>query len=320
MKIIIFGAGGVGCVVGGYLWHAGSEIVLVGRPGQVQAINERGLKLITPLGDHVLPLPAVTHISRINLSPDAVFVCVKGQDTEKAILELKSAFGNIPVFCLQNGVRNEEIAAQHFSKVYGAMLRFGVEYLKDGEVLVRNAPPGLIILGIYPRGIDRLAEEIAQKLRAAGFLVQVSEEIMAYKWGKLVSNLGNAVIAITNAYGEDVDLIAKAAKKELIALLEEADIRWISQTEVAQKWPELKMPEQSDVNSKIRSSTWQSLARRQGSIETEFLNGELVRLAKILGRSAPVNEKLTQISQEMASSRQIPGKYTPHELASMLGV
>ena len=67
-------------------------------------------------------------------------------------------------------------------------------------------------------------------------------------------------------------------------------------------------------------STWQSLIRRQGMVETEFLNGEIVRIATKLGTRAPINETLLSITEEMAANRELPGKYTPAELAKILNL
>lgn len=63
---------------------------------------------------------------------------MKGQDTEAAIEYLKAVIADAPVFCFQNGVRSEEIAAQYFSRVYGLMVRVGAVYLEDGEVIARR--------------------------------------------------------------------------------------------------------------------------------------------------------------------------------------
>lgn len=80
------------------------------------------------------------------------------------------------------------------------------------------------------------------------------------------------------------------------------------------------MPPHSTLDVPVRGSTWQSLARRQGTVETDFFNGEIVRLAKQLGREAPINETLLRISQEMATNREPPGKYTPAQLCTLLGL
>ena len=141
---------------------------------------------------------------------------------------------------------------------------------------------------------------------------------MPYKWGKLMTNLGNAVDAITNGGRESIQPIYIAAFQEARSIVEKAGIKWISQEQVAKDWPEITAPLRGQINTEEHSSTWQSLARHQGSVETEFLNGEIVRVAKKLGLQAPINEKLVKISQEMAANHEPPGKFTPAQLSGML--
>jgi 2-dehydropantoate 2-reductase len=321
MKIVIYGAGGIGSVVGGHLWRTGHEVILIGRAGHVRAINENGLKLVTPKETYILKIPAVTVTDQVNFNPgDVVLLTVKGQNTEEALRDLQTVIKDVPVFCLQNGVRNEEIAARYFSRVYGATLRIGAEYLADGTVICRRDPPGLLIISRYPEGTDNLVEDVTSKLRDGGFLVKVVSDVMPYKWGKLMANLANAVDAITNSGGKDIEVIVQAARQELAGLLERTGISWISQDELEKETPVIRMPPSPSGNTPMHSSTWQSLMRGQGSVETEFLNGEVVRLANRLGQSAPVNLKLMQISQEMASLHEQPGKYTPAQLRSILGL
>ena len=116
MRYIIYGAGGIGSIMGGHLFRAGHDVVLIGRAGHVNAINNSGLRLITPTGTHVLKTPAVTSPEQIDFRPDdVIFLCMKGQDTETALQNLKAVIADIPVYCFQNGVRNEEIAAKYFT-------------------------------------------------------------------------------------------------------------------------------------------------------------------------------------------------------------
>ncbi|HEY63694.1 MAG TPA: 2-dehydropantoate 2-reductase [Caldilineae bacterium] len=319
--MIIYGAGAIGGVVGGHLARAGYDVILIGRPGHVNAIRERGLRLITSIGTYTLRVPAVTGPAEIEFRPnDLVFLCVKGQNTEEAVRDLRAAVEDVPVFCFQNGVRNEEIVSRYFPRVYGVMVRVGGVYLTDGEVIARRDPPGWLIMGRYPSGVDELVERAALCLRTAGFFIMVTPDVMPYKWGKLMGNLANAIGAITNARGEDNERIAEAARQEARELLEQAGIRWISGEKLAREWPEIRLPPRHRLDVEAQSSTWQSLARRQGSVETDFLNGEIVRLAERLGRQAPINEALLRISQEMAANREPPGKYTPAQLCELLGL
>jgi len=321
MRLIIYGAGGIGCVIGGHLARTGHDVILIGRPGNVRAINEHGLHLITPTGNHILQIPSFTGPEQIDFrSDDVVFLCMKGQNTEGALRDLRAVTEDVPIFCFQNGVRNEEIAAQYFPRVYGVMVRVGAVYLEDGEVTARRDPPGWFIMGCYPQGTDELVEAVADNVRAASFFVKVSEDVMPYKWGKLMGNVGNAIGAITNGRWADVMPIMQAAQQELRDILTQAGIHWVSGEEVNKEWPEITAPLRGRLDTEAQSSTWQSLAREQGTVETEFLNGEVVRLARRLGCQAPINEELVRISQEMAANHELPGKYTAVQLSSLLGL
>jgi 2-dehydropantoate 2-reductase len=321
MRVIVYGAGGIGGVVGGHLARTGHEVVLIGRPGNVEVINKQGLRLVTPTNTHTLKIPAVSSPQQINFrTDDVVFLCMKGQNTEEALQNLKEKIKDIPVFCLQNGIRNEEIAACYFPRVYGVMVRIGAVYLTDGEVTARRDPPGWLIMGCYPSGTDELVESVAVPLRTANFMILVTPDVMPYKWGKLMNNLGNAVGAITNGRGSDVGTIVRAAQQELKDLLSAEGISWKSNEEVAKELPETTLPLRGVLNTEAQSSTWQSLARQTGNIETEFLNGEVVRLAHRLGKQAPINEKLLAITLEMSANKEVPGKYTPLQLQQILGL
>ncbi|MBU2608450.1 MAG: 2-dehydropantoate 2-reductase [Chloroflexi bacterium] len=321
MRIIIYGAGAIGGALGGHLALAGQEVILIGRPAHVKAIQEHGLRLITPGGTHILQLPAVTVPDQIDFRPDdVVFLCMKGQNTEEALRSLREVIDNIPIFCFQNGVRNEEVAARYFPRVYAVMMRLGSVYLNEGEVSVRRDPPGSLVMGSYPAGTDELVEAVAAKLRAAGLLVKVAADTMPYKWGKLVFNMVNIVGAITDEGGSNIELITTALRQEAQGILAEAGIRWVSQETLSLEWPEGASKPRSVLPGKVRSSTWQSLARRQGGTESDFINGEIVRLAKKIGRQAPINAMLLHILQEMAANREPPGKYTPAQLRLLLGL
>ncbi|MFH1032546.1 MAG: ketopantoate reductase family protein [Chloroflexota bacterium] len=321
MKIVILGAGAIGSVVGGFLARAGNDVILIGRPGHVNAINKNGLKLTTPTGTHIIKLPAVTDCNQVKFeSDDVVFLCVKGQNTEEALPSLKAVIKDVPVFCFQNGVRNEEMVAKYFSKVYGVMIRMGAVYLNDGEVMVRRDPPGWLVMGRYPKGTDELIENVANTLSKSEFSVLVTPDVMPYKWGKLMTNLANAVDAITDSRGEDIRFITNAVRQELADLLTQAGISWKTSEQIAKDWPEINAPARASMDTAEKSSTWQSLARQQGTVETEFLNGEVVRLAEKLGKQAPVNEGLIRVSQEMAAKREKPGRYSPKELGKLLGL
>ncbi len=321
MRVIIYGAGAIGGVTGGKLALAGYETLFIGRAHLVKALSENGLRVISPAGSPVVRVTAVTGPDQITFKPDdVVFLTVKSQDTEGALADLKKYAKDIPVFCFQNSVSNEETASRFFPRVYGVTVRLPAVYLKDGEVIARRDPPGLFVIGRYPNGTDAVAEQVARELRDAGFLVKVTPDVMPFKWDKLIANLANAAGAITNARGKEIDFINKSVRDEARNIMRKAGIHWITDEEMAKEWPESAAPPRGTLDTEALSSTWQSLARGLDSVETEYLNGEIVRQAEKLGLKAPLNEKLLNIMKEVARSHAVPGKYTPEQLMSMLGL
>ena len=321
MRVIIYGAGAIGGVVGGHLSRVGQDVTFIGRPGHMNAIQQRGLSLVTPTATYTLRVPVVTAPRQIDFGPgDVVFLCMKGQGTEEALRELQAVVEDVPIFCFQNGVHNEEVAAGYFPQVYGVKVLVGAVYLTDGEVAAHRDPPGWLIVGRYPKGVDDRAEAIGTQLRAAGFITMVTPDVMPYKWGKLLRNLGNSIGAITDSTGDDVAVIGRAARQEAREVLSQAGIHWISDKDLAQEWPDSTSKPRSSLPAGARNSTWQSLARRQGTVEADYLNGEIVRLARGLGREAPINEGLLRISHQMAADREPPGKYSAAQLSVLLGL
>ncbi len=321
LRIIIYGAGAIGGAVGGHLYQAGKEVILIGRSYHVNKINEYGLKFTNPNGTRMLKLKAVTSPRQIDFQAnDVILLCVKSQDTEAALVDLKAQTQDIPIFCVQNGIRNEETAVRFFPRIYGAMIRIGGEYIADGEITVRRDPPGWLVMSRYPSGKDALLESVAANLRDGGFLVMTTENVMPYKWGKLMANLANSIGAITNAREKETKEITEATRHEAENILEQAGIRWISAKDLENEWAEVGLPSKGILSTESQSSTWQSLFRRQGDVETDFLNGEIVRLANQIGQEAPINQTLVRITKEMAAKRELPGKYSTAELADMLGI
>ena len=54
-------------------------------------------------------------------------------------------------------------------------------------------------------------------------------------------------------------------------------------------------------------SSWQSLRRATGDIETDYLNGEIVLLGGIHGVATPANELLQRLARELSVTRDAPG-------------
>jgi 2-dehydropantoate 2-reductase len=312
MRYIIYGAGGVGGAIGGLLHAAGQEAVLICRGAQLTAVQARGLTVRTPAGPVQAAVPAVGHPREIRFGDgDVVILTMKAQDTEAALRELEAAGGgNLPIICGQNGVENERIAARRFERVYAMLIAMPATYLEPGFVTAWGTPVfGVLDSGRYPAGVDPLIEHVAADLTAAGFSCRADPAIMRMKYAKLLDNLGNALQALADAPRGDprVRQILDALRAEGVACYEAAGIDWMPQSEYrAIVGPRTRTGEIPG-EKRAGNSTWQSLARGLGTIETDYLNGEIVLLGALHGVPTPCNAILRRLAQRMVVDGRPPG-------------
>src|SRR5262245_26762002 len=161
MRFIIHGAGSIGSLIGGRLAESGAEAVLVARHAHAAAVNRCGLLIKSRAGDRVVKtLSAVTHPREITPSiGDVVILTVKSSQTAASIQALRETFPEeTPVVCMQNGVRNEEVAAGRFLRVYGGMLGISATFLAPG--VVAHTRGELLSIGNYPLGRDDTVAQI----------------------------------------------------------------------------------------------------------------------------------------------------------------
>lgn len=316
MRYVMYGAGAIGGAIGAGLHQAGCEVVLIARGRQLEAVQAHGLTLQTPEGEQRCSLQAVAAPQEITLTPDdVVLLAMKSQDTGAALDELtKAADPEVSVVCAQNGVENERLALRRFERVYGMFVYVAAQLLEPAVIQVFSAPTlGVLDLGRATHGSDERADAIAADLRASGFASRVDLEIMRWKYGKLLSNLANVVEALLGPDAQGGELVRRA-REEALACYAVAGIDHASREEIAQRAAGNEKLRPVKGRARRGGSSWQSLARRHGSIETAYLNGEIVLLGRLHGIHTPVNQALTELAVQMARERAKPGSLTLVEI------
>ncbi|MFD8702753.1 ketopantoate reductase family protein [Kitasatospora sp. NPDC059648] len=329
-RYIVIGAGAVGGVVGARLHRAGHRVVLVARGDHGTALRERGLTVHGPAGAETVPVPVAAGPHEVELREgDVLLLAVKTQDTGAALADWAEqpvgpdggrAGARLPLVCLQNGVENERLALRRFRRVYGAMVVLPAAFLTPGEVRTWCGPrTGVLVLGRYPEGADDTVRAIAADLTAADFRAVVAEDVLRWKYGKLVNNLANAVDALCGQRpGAESGELAVRARAEAVAVLERSGIAYAAPAELA----ELRrgaVDELPPGGGAGHGSTWQSLKRGVRSAEVDYLNGEIVLLGRGCGVPTPVNELFQDLVNRWAREGREPGSLAPAELAGLVG-
>ena len=326
MRFVVLGAGAIGGAVGGRLFQEGFDVTLVARGDHGRALRA-GLVLEDPKETATLPIRAVEQVADVSWKGDAdgdvvVLLAVKGQHTDQALTQLvhASAPSSTPIVCMQNGVENERRALRHFPRTFGMCVMCPASQLHPGVVQVHSSPvSGLLDLGCFPEGLDAQAEAIADAIDATPFESLARPDIMRWKYRKLLMNLSNAVEALCGP-GARFSPLAKEVQREGKAALAAAGIEAVSPEEDRSRRGDHLQMAATASGEWQGGSSWQSLARGAGSIEAEYLNGEIALLGGLHGVPTPRNELLQRLALQAAAAGTPAGSMRLEDLSEMAGV
>lgn len=310
-------SGAVGCVIGVRLFEQGHDVTLIARGENYRALKLNGARLESPSGTVTQEIPVVDDLSLIDFAPsDVVVLSVKSQDTNDVLRDLSArCHPSTAIVCAQNGIENERRALRHFANVYGMYVMCQAIHLSPGIVRIPTSPVSAILdVGRWPVEVDQLSTDLAKSLRDAAFDSVAREDIGRWKWGKLIRNLGNAVEAICGSETRGGELIERAMQ-EGEDVLTAAGIEFVSASEnLARRQGILEI-----VGYEFGGgSSWQSLVRQTGSVESDYLSGEIVLQGRLCSVPTPVNEVLQRLANQMARERAAPGRWSELEILEHL--
>lgn len=321
MRYIIYGAGSIGGVIGARLFEQGADVVLIARGNHLAAIRRSGLTLQSPLGSVTLQVPAVEHPEEIafQASDDFVLLATKTQDSAQALDDLRETAGSeIPLLCLQNGVESARMALRRFERVAGAITMLPSAHLQAGIVQAFSAPvPGIVDVGSLPAGEDPRLDAVSADLRRAGFHSEVRPDIQRWQYGKLLANLKNALQALCGPDADYGDLFSDL-RSEAESCYRAAGIAYAAESELRNRARGILTLGKINGLARPGDSSWQSLARTTGSIETDFLNGEIALLGRLHGVPTPLNARLQDLANRCARDRRQPASLSVEDVREQL--
>lgn len=304
MRMLVFGAGAIGSVLGGFCAEAGHHVTLLGRPWHLDVIRDHGLLIDGLWGTHrVSGLETATRLEDLPHPGDWewIFVCVKAHQTPEAAQALPALLGPKTLVCsFQNGLGNDEALTQrlHPSRVALARVIFGVQLspahahvtVCGGDVLI-GAPDG--------RVPEASLRALAETLKAAGIPVRVTPAIRQALWTKVLYNcaLNGLSTLLEVPYGRLLD--SPQAARLMRAVIEEgyrvAPAQGIAlDPPTAQAYWELLTAHLIPRTAAHEASMLQDV-RAGKPTEIDALNGALARLGQAAGIPTPANTLLTRL-------------------------
>lgn len=203
MKIVVFGAGAIGSLIGALL-SKNNDVILIGRPAHVHAIQKNGLKIQgkTRLSRQI---PAAVSPEEITFSPDLLLLTVKSYDTEEAMKHIQPFISDKLIVCsFQNGLDNIEKIEKIVNRkqIIAGITTHGAQFITPG--VIRHTGLGRTILGELDGEITPRIQRIAAVFTKAGIPTAVSKDIVTDLWKKAIVNSSinplTAIFTCKNGY------------------------------------------------------------------------------------------------------------------------
>jgi 2-dehydropantoate 2-reductase len=315
MNVLIFGAGALGSVFGGFL-STKNDVTLIGRGQHIDRIREKGLSISGIWGNHSFQglrvFKSASEIQR-DASFDLIMVTTKSYDTQEAVLSIQDFVKEgTAVMSMQNGVGNEDVISRAFGEgnTMGGMAIFGARIVEPGQVEV-TVYASECLVGDLKDGVTRRAEMIARVFTEAGIPTKASDNILRDKWMKAFYNIAlNPLSAILGVpYGElekreETKRIMRGLLKEAFRVAEALEIplrvTW-------EDYFEYLIEKQLPPTALHFSSMLQDIERGRRT-EIDYLNGAVSALGKDLGVETPVNDTITDIMKALEMEKVKNGK------------
>ena len=334
VRIVVAGAGSVGCYVGGCLALAGRDVTLLLATGAggghcaawlARLRSRRG----GPGAGRRRRCGSQPIRRRRSPRPISSCVTVKSGATEAmAGLIAEHAVSGVTVVSLQNGVGNVDVLLARLggmARVVPGMVPFNVV-----QTRVQGQPPrfhratsGTVQTGA---GVAGLREALAVK----GVAVTESGDMAGVLWGKLLLNLNNALNALAG-----IPLAAELADKRwrrLLARQIEEGLKVLKAAGVRPARIEgvppgavpriLRLPDwlfrrvaasMLAIDPEARSSMWEDLEARR-STEVDHLQGAILALAAKTAVRAPLTERIVRLVKEAEAARAGSPGLTPERI------
>ncbi|TCN41596.1 2-dehydropantoate 2-reductase [Rhodococcus sp. SMB37] len=308
--IAVYGAGSIGCYVGGRLVAAGSDVVFVGRQRVADEAHEHGLHL-TDLDGADVRVGSVDYRTDPDAVVDAslVLVTVKSSGTAEAAATLAPLLrDDAIVVSLQNGLSNAVVLREKITRpVLTGMVPFNV--VAQGAGRFHQGSEG----GIEVEGSGLLSPYLGL-FDAAGLPLTVRSDMDAVLWAKLLLNLNNPINALsglplkTELSQRSYRRCIAAAQREALAVGQRAGRTAARLTPLPPAWiPRLlTVPDvvfrnvassMLEIDPLARSSMWEDLEAGRVT-EVDWINGEVVRLGREYGVATPVNDRLVELIRD----------------------
>lgn len=283
-RYAVLGPGGVGGLLAVVLADAGHEVVVVARPGSVDALREKGFRLTSPVFGEREARPEVVPV--LDRSVDAVFVTPKATALDAALDSLPPpVVGEGLVIPFLNGLDHMARLRQRYAAVAAGVIR--VESSRPRLGVIEHGSD-FVRIQVADAGVPgERAGRVVTDLVAAGFDAELVHDERAALWGKLAFLAPFALL--TTAHRAPVGVIREEHAEEMEAVI--AEVTAVSCAEGGPCDPAPTVAAFRAFGPQTKSSMLRD-AEAGNPLELDAIGGAVVRAARAHGIPVPRVEAL----------------------------
>jgi 2-dehydropantoate 2-reductase len=340
---LVIGAGAIGTVVAAHLWRAGVAVEVLTKPADAaEHADAHGIVTSGVGGTFTAHPHVVSDASRLSIDPDVVFLGTKAIHVAAALGEVMPRLRpETAVVVMQNGFCDEEVAGiVGRERTISCIVKFGASLVGRGRS--RRTSRGGFVIGSYDeaRGPDaRRVAAIASMLSSVA-PVTITGNVLGVRHAKLIFNSCASTLGAICGRNLRGILADRSGREAFLRIATEAIDVFLAmgvRLEPIDGLPmtllhlgSTRLPRGSGrprvvaefvvrligaLRGEIVSSMLQSIARGEQT-EIEYLNGYIVRTARTVGVSVPVNERAIEMVAQISAGRRASALRNLRELCA----
>lgn len=292
-RVLVVGAGAIGCFYGGKLVQAGARVSAVCR-SDYDAVKDGGVEVKSPLGGfHFRFEKVLRSAEEYHPPPEFILVGLKVLPEVDAPRLIGPAVGpGTAIVLIQNGIEIEQPLARAFpeNEIISGLAFICTSRTGPGKILHEDY--GSLVLGRYPRGRSERAERLSEMLRASGVDCRVTGDAGLARWVKLVWNAPFNPISVLAGRADTGEIMGSRHAAGLAeAVMEEvAAIAAATSYRVGREVIERNLADSRKMKPYKTSMLHDFEAKRP--VEVEAILGNALRAAERRGVAAPRMETL----------------------------
>ncbi len=292
MKIAIIGSGGVGGYFGARLAASGQDVTFIARGAHLEAMQKKGLKVLSALGDLHVPEVKATSDTKVVGPVDVVMIAVKLWATEEAGAAAKPMIGpNTVAVSFQNGVVAVDTLVPILGKehVMGGVANIAA-LIEEPGVIRHNGNMANLFFGELDGKPSARAQALHVACKIANVQAELVSDINKTIWEKFVRLVTlSATTALTRMpvgpirSDPDTRALMQQVMEEVVAVGTAKGVKFDADLVADQ------MSKVDGYPATMVASMCGDL-RRGNRLELPWLSGMVARFGKELGVPTPANQ------------------------------